>query len=51
MDKAETGNKRILSSKWIFKEKGNGQSKARLVIKSCEQKPGIDFEELIVFLV
>lgn len=37
MDKTEAGNKKILSSKWIFKEKDNGQSEARLVIRGCEQ--------------
>lgn len=37
MDKTEAGNKKMLSSKWIFKEKDNGQSKVRLVIKGCEQ--------------
>lgn len=42
----KAGNKRILSSKWIFKEKNNGQNKARLVIKGCEQRHGIDFEDV-----
>lgn len=46
VDREEAGNRRSLSSKWIFKEKENGKSKARLVIRGCEQKPGVDFENV-----
>lgn len=46
VNRAEAGNKNILSSKWIFKTKGNGQNKTRLVIRGCEQNFGEDFEDV-----
>lgn len=46
VNKAEARDNKILSSKWIFKEKDNGQKKAKLVIRGCEQNYGIDFEEV-----
>lgn len=51
VDKEKAGNKKILSSKWIFKEKDNGQSKARLVIRGCEQRHGIDFKDVFSSVV
>lgn len=47
VDRTEAENRKILSSKWVFKRKDNGQKhKARLVIRGCEQNYGIDFEEV-----
>lgn len=46
VDRKETRDKKILSSKWVFKEKENGQTKARLVIRGCEQNFGVDFEDV-----
>jgi len=34
-----------LTGKWVFKFKQDGRYKARLVIRGCEQKYGIDYEE------
>lgn len=34
-----------LSGKWIFKIKQDGKYKARLVIRGCEQEPGISYQE------
>lgn len=44
-------NKRPIPCKWVFKRKTNengeiAKYKARLVIKGCSQKPGIDFTEV-----
>lgn len=38
-------NKRILTSRWIFRKKDDGIYKARLVARGCEQKQGINYEE------
>lgn len=38
-------NKKILTNRWLFKIKDDGTYKARLVIRGCEQKQGIDYEE------
>lgn len=38
-------NKKILSSRWVFKVKDDGRHRARLVIRGCEQIYGIDYEE------
>ncbi|KMQ86176.1 gag-pol polyprotein [Lasius niger] len=43
--RTEAEDKRILNNKWIFKVKDDGRYKARLVVKGCEQKYGIDYEE------
>jgi hypothetical protein len=41
--------RRAIASKWVFKKKVNANGtiryKARLVIKGCQQRAGIDFEE------
>jgi len=34
-----------LTGKWVFKIKQDGRYKARLVIRECEQKQGIDYQE------
>jgi len=36
---------KLLHSKWIFRIKQDGKYKARLVIKGCEQKKEIDYQE------
>lgn len=40
-----TGNKKVLSNKWIFQIKNKGKYKARLVTRGCKQKYSIDYEE------
>lgn len=45
IDRAEAKNNRILTNKWVFKIKDDGRYKARLVVRGCEQRHGIDFEE------
>ncbi|KMQ84771.1 retrotransposon ty1-copia subclass, partial [Lasius niger] len=44
-DASETNGKKLLTSKWIFKIKDDETYKARLVIRGCEQKQNIDYEE------
>ena len=46
IDRNEIKNTKILTSKWIFKVKEEGKYKARLVVRGCEQKEGIDYEEI-----
>lgn len=46
-------SKKILSNKWVFKLKRNqdgsiNKYKARLVARGCEQKEGIDYDEVFV---
>ncbi|CAN0905823.1 Retrovirus-related Pol polyprotein from transposon TNT 1-94, partial [Linum grandiflorum] len=42
--------KKVLKNRWIFKNKKDGEKivrrKARLVVKGCNQKKGIDFDEI-----
>ena len=43
--------RRALKNKWVFKikNKDNGQKpryKARIVVKGCNQKKGVNFEEI-----
>lgn len=45
VDASTVGNKKPLSSKWVFTNKGTGKFKARLVIRGCLQKYGIDYNE------
>lgn len=45
VERTEAVGRKILSSKWIFRIKENGVNKARLVVRGCEQKYGIDFDE------
>lgn len=45
LDIRELQNKRPLHRKWIFKIKQDGRYKARMVIKGCEQKHGVDNQE------
>lgn len=45
VDREKVGNKRILSNKWVFRAKDDGTYKARLVIRGCEQKRGIDYTD------
>lgn len=44
-------NKKVLSNKWVFKLKKNqdgsiNKYKARLVVRGCEQKEGLDYDEV-----
>ncbi|UYV65144.1 hypothetical protein LAZ67_3003315 [Cordylochernes scorpioides] len=41
----EASNKKILTSKWLFKVKEDGRYKARLVVRGFEQEAGIDYDE------
>lgn len=45
VNKDEVKNRKILSSRWIFRIKDDNKYKARLVIKGCQQKSGIDYNE------
>ncbi|UYV69724.1 hypothetical protein LAZ67_7000471 [Cordylochernes scorpioides] len=38
-------NKKILTSKWLFKVKEDGRYKARLVVRGFKQEAGIDYDE------
>lgn len=49
-------NKRPIPCKWVFNRKTNENReiikyKARLVIKGCSQKPGIDYTEVFSLVV
>lgn len=37
--------KRVLSSRWIFRKKDDGQYKARLVVRGCQQRAGLDYSD------
>lgn len=45
VDKSECADKKILTSKWVFKIKEDGSYKARLVIRGFQQEAGIDYHE------
>lgn len=45
VDRSEAKNNKIISNKWVFKLKDDGRYKARLVIRGCEQRYGMDYEE------
>ena len=36
----------MLGTKWVLKIKGDGQYRARLVVKGYNQIPGVDYTEL-----
>ncbi|KAJ8896713.1 hypothetical protein PR048_002058 [Dryococelus australis] len=38
-------NQKLLSSRWVFKIKDDNRYNARLVIRGCEQKAGLDYSE------
>ena len=44
----ETGThtrSRLISQLWVYKTKGDGTKKARLVVVGCAQRPGVDFDQ------
>lgn len=43
VDRDEVRNKKLLSTKWIFKIKDYEIYKARLVVQGCEQRQDIDY--------
>lgn len=45
VDRNAVKDKKILTSKWVFRIKDDQKYKARLVIKGCQQKSGIDYKE------
>ncbi|CAB0007815.1 unnamed protein product [Nesidiocoris tenuis] len=45
VDEADAKGKKILTSRWVFRIKDDGRHKARLVVRGCQQIPGVDFEE------
>ncbi|KAJ8736818.1 hypothetical protein PYW07_000089 [Mythimna separata] len=45
VDKTEAGNRRLITSKWIFTVKPEGRYKARLVARGFLQKYNIDYKE------
>lgn len=46
VDKSEAGSNKVLSNKWVFTKKENNRYKARLVVRGCEQKHELDYEEV-----
>ncbi|KAA5581609.1 hypothetical protein F3H14_37605, partial [Pseudomonas aeruginosa] len=46
VDKSEAKGHKILSNKWVFRIKDDGTYKARLVVRGCEQKGNLDFEDI-----
>lgn len=45
VDRHSAGNNKILTNKWVFKQKDDGRFRARLVIRGCEQEYGLNYEE------
>lgn len=45
VDADEAQDVKPLTSRWVFKVKDSGHHKARLVIRGCEQKYGINYDE------
>ena len=46
VDKSAATTGKILTSRWIFKIKDDGRYKARLVVRGCQQREGIDYHEI-----
>lgn len=46
VDKSAATSGKILTSRWIFKNKDDGRYKARLVVRGCQQREGIDYHEI-----
>ncbi|KAF6213070.1 hypothetical protein GE061_010784 [Apolygus lucorum] len=46
VNREEARNKKVLTSRWVFKVKDNGRYRARLVVRGCQQREGIDFDEV-----
>lgn len=45
VERDTVGNAKILTNRWVFKRKDDGTYKARLVVRGCEQRYGVDYEE------
>lgn len=45
IERDEVKGRKLLTSKWVFKEKEDGRKKARLVIRGCQQEFGVDYFE------
>ena len=43
IDVSEVKGKKVLTSRWVFRIKEDGRYKARLVVRGCQQRFGIDF--------
>lgn len=46
VNKEEAKGHKILSNKWVFRIKDDGTYKARLVVRGCEQKGNLDYDEI-----
>lgn len=46
VNECEANDSKILTNKWIFKVKENGQYKARLVVRGFEQENNVDLNEI-----
>ena len=46
VDQKDVKNKKILTSRWVFKVKDDGRYKARLVVRGCQQREGIDYTDI-----
>lgn len=45
VNKGQAEGRKLLTSRWVFKIKENQKFKARLVVKGCQQRKGIDYAE------
>ncbi|CAB0014178.1 unnamed protein product, partial [Nesidiocoris tenuis] len=45
VDESQVANRKILTSRWVFRKKDDGRYRARLVIRGCQQRYGVDFLE------
>lgn len=45
VNRDQAKGKKILTNTWVFRIKDDGRYKARLVVRGCEQKEGVDYAE------